>query len=64
MRLIATICAELRPEEWLVIEWPQTEAEPTKYWLSILPPDIAFDRLLDAIKLRWRIAPENMRTRR
>jgi hypothetical protein len=42
----------------------QTEAEPTKYWLSILPPDVAIDRLLDAIKLRWRIAPENMRTRR
>ena len=25
-----------RPEEWLLIEWPQWEPEPTKYWLS--PP--------------------------
>ena len=47
--------AELRPEEWLVIEWPESEAEPTKYWLSTLPPDIPFDKLIDAVKLRWRI---------
>jgi hypothetical protein len=47
--------SELRPEEWLLIEWPESEAEPTKYWLSTLPPDIPFDQLVDAIKLRWRI---------
>jgi len=47
--------SELRPEEWLVIEWPEIEAEPTKYWLSTLPPDIPFDKLVDAVKLRWRI---------
>ena len=47
--------SELRPEEWLIIEWPESEKEPTKYWLSTLPPDIAFDQLVDAIKLRWRI---------
>jgi len=47
--------SELRPEEWLIVEWPETEAEPTKYWLSTLPEDISFDRLVDAIKLRWRI---------
>jgi SRSO17 transposase len=45
----------LRSEEWLVIEWPESEKEPTKDWLSTLPPDIAFDKLVDAIKLRWRI---------
>lgn len=27
-----------RPEEWLLIEWPKGEPEPTKYWLSTLPP--------------------------
>ena len=27
-----------RPEEWLLIEWPRTEAAPIKYWLSTLPP--------------------------
>jgi SRSO17 transposase len=47
--------SELRPEEWLIVEWPETEAEPTKYWLSTLPPDIPFDELVDAVKLRWRI---------
>ena len=47
--------SELRPEEWLIVEWPETEAEPTKYWLSTLPPDIPFDQLVDAVKLRWRI---------
>jgi SRSO17 transposase len=30
---------ESRPEEWLLIEWPEGENEPTKYWLSTLPKD-------------------------
>jgi SRSO17 transposase len=46
---------ESRPEEWLLIEWPEGEQEPTKYWLSTLPADIPFDRLVDLAKLRWRI---------
>jgi SRSO17 transposase len=44
-----------RPEEWLLIEWPAGEDEPTKYWLSTLPEDITFGRLVDLTKLRWRI---------
>ena len=32
------------PEEWLLIEWPEGEKEPTKYWLSTLPEDIGFAR--------------------
>jgi SRSO17 transposase len=44
-----------RPEEWLLIEWPAGEDEPTKYWLSTLPEDITFRRLVDVTKLRWRI---------
>jgi SRSO17 transposase len=47
--------SELRPEEWLIIEWPESEKEPTKSWLSTLPPDIPFEKLIDAVKLRWRI---------
>ena len=43
------------PEEWLLIEWPQDEKEPTKYWLSTLPKNIGFRRLVDTAKLRWRI---------
>ena len=42
-------------EEWLLVEWPKGELEPTKYWLSTLPESIAFNRLVDAAKLRWRI---------
>jgi SRSO17 transposase len=45
----------LRDEEWLLIEWPKGEAEPTKYWLSTLPFAIAFERMVDLTMLRWRI---------
>ncbi len=44
-----------RPEEWLLIEWPKGEKEPTKYWLSTLRKDITFRALVDLAKLRWRI---------
>ena len=44
-----------RAEEWLLVEWPQDEAEPTTYWLSTLPADIPFPKLVDLAKLRWRI---------
>jgi SRSO17 transposase len=47
--------AESRPEEWLLIEWPEDEETPTKYWFSTLPADIAFNQLVDVTKLRWRI---------
>lgn len=42
-------------KEWLLIEWPEGEDEPTKYWLSTLPENIRFRDLVDAAKLRWRI---------
>jgi SRSO17 transposase len=44
-----------RPEEWLLIEWPKGESEPTKYWLSNLPQDMPLANLVDMAKLRWRI---------
>jgi SRSO17 transposase len=46
---------EPRAEEWLLIEWPPGDAEPTKYWLSTLPATIAFAALVRLAKLRWRI---------
>jgi len=46
---------ELLVQEWLLIEWPEGEAEPIKYWLSTLPADISFRQLVDFAKLRWRI---------
>src|ERR1700682_3807822 len=47
--------SQSRPEEWLLIEWPKGELEPTKYWLSTLPEDIAFQHLVDLAKLRSRV---------
>lgn len=44
-----------RPEEWCLIEWPADEAEPTKYWLSTLPPSVSRRALVNTAKLRWRI---------
>jgi SRSO17 transposase len=45
----------LRPEEWLLVEWPVGEAAPTKYWLSTLPPDTPMEMLVRWAKVRWRI---------
>ena len=47
--------SEPHPEEWLLIEWPQDQAEPAKYWLSTLPADTPITHLVDTAKLRWRI---------
>src|SRR5215510_13534434 len=47
--------SESWPEEWLLIEWPQGEKEPIKYWLSTLPAKISYRDLIDIAKLRWRI---------
>jgi len=47
--------AKGRAEETLLIEWPEGEAEPSKYWLSTLPGGTAFRRLVDIAKMRWRI---------
>ena len=44
-----------RQEEWLLIEWPKGEAEPTRYFLSTLPADTSFKALVATVKMRWRI---------
>ena len=45
--------AEPRAEEWLLIEWPKGETEPTKYWLSTLPPKTKLKDLVKMAKHRW-----------
>jgi SRSO17 transposase len=45
--------SEPHPEEWLLIEWPADEKEPTKYWLSTLPADTALVELVHLAKHRW-----------
>jgi SRSO17 transposase len=52
--------SEPRPEEWLLVEWPEGEPAPTKFWLSTLPADTApadliRGRLVYLAKLRWLI---------
>ncbi len=45
----------LRPLEWLLIEWPRGEAEPTKYWLATVAEEVALPELVRLAKLRWRV---------
>ena len=45
--------AEPYPEEWLLIEWPKDEIEPTKYWLSTLPKTSSLGELVRMAKHRW-----------
>jgi SRSO17 transposase len=47
--------ARLRPEEWLLVEWPDSEIEPSKYCLSTLPEDASLEALVAAAHQRWRI---------
>jgi SRSO17 transposase len=42
-------------EETLLIEWPEGEAKPTKYWLATVDRKMSFRSLVDLAKLRWRI---------
>jgi SRSO17 transposase len=44
---------ESRPEEWLLIEWPAGEPEPTKYWFSTLPEKTSLKSLVKPAKHRW-----------
>jgi SRSO17 transposase len=43
------------PEEWLLIEWPKGETEPSKYWFSNLPPTTTLKQLVHTAKARWLI---------
>ena len=44
-----------RAEEWLLVEWPTGEPEPTHYFLSTLPATLSCRALVATVKLRWRI---------
>jgi SRSO17 transposase len=47
--------ARLRPEQWLLIEWPADQQEPAKYYLSTLPESTPLNELVSAAHQRWRI---------
>jgi SRSO17 transposase len=42
-------------EEWLLIEWPDDEKAPTKFWFSTLDKTVTFAHLVRTTKQRWRI---------
>jgi SRSO17 transposase len=42
-------------EEWLLIEWPDDETAPTKFWFSTLDKSVTFSHLVRTTKQRWRI---------
>jgi SRSO17 transposase len=41
------------PEAWLLIEWPEGDAEPAKYWFSNLSRRTTLKRLVRIAKARW-----------
>lgn len=45
--------SEPHAEEWLLIEWPKGESEPSKYWLSTLSAAIKHKDLVALAKQRW-----------
>jgi SRSO17 transposase len=49
------LSATLRAEEWLLVEWPEGDTEPTRYWLSTAPADATLEQLVFVAKMRWRI---------
>ena len=44
-----------RDEEWFLVEWPEDDKEPLKYWLSTLPETTPLQGLVATTKQRWRI---------
>jgi SRSO17 transposase len=44
-----------REPEWLLVEWPTGEKEPSRYWLSTVPEDVTLEDLVRLAKIRWRI---------
>ena len=44
-----------RPADWLLVEWPEDEEQPTKRRFGTPPEDKSFAGLVDATKLRRRI---------
>ena len=47
--------AEMRPEEWLLIEWPNGDDEPAEYFLCTAPQEATLAQMVFVTKMRWRI---------
>lgn len=46
---------EMRAEEWLLIEWPEGDVEPLKYFVSTAPADATLEQIVFVTEMRWRI---------
>ncbi|MDO8778234.1 MAG: IS701 family transposase [Burkholderiaceae bacterium] len=46
---------QMRLEEWLLIEWPEGEDEPAKYFLTTAPEEATLAQMVFVAKMRWRI---------
>ncbi|WP_223214333.1 MULTISPECIES: IS701 family transposase [Xanthomonas] len=55
LRVRAAQGDRLRQEEWLLIEWPENEDKPTRYFLSNLPASTLRKDLVNTVKARWRV---------
>ena len=45
--------SQLPAQEWVLIEWPTHESEPTKYWLATLSANTQLAALVKLAKHRW-----------
>jgi SRSO17 transposase len=45
----------VRDEPWLLIEWPDGDTEPLKYFLTTPPGEATLEQLVFVTKMRWRI---------
>lgn len=43
------------PPAWLIVQWPEGESEPEKYWISNLPAGMPTKDLVRLAQARWRI---------
>ncbi|NJO38944.1 MAG: hypothetical protein HC871_16765 [Rhizobiales bacterium] len=48
------------PERRLLIEWPEDEGEPTKFWCADLPAETSPDCVVHLARLRSRIEPDDL----
>jgi len=55
VRVRAAHRAKLHDEQWLLIEWPQAQAEPRHYWFSTLSASTPIKTLVATAQGRWRI---------
>ena len=53
--------SEPHAEEWLLIDWPRGEPEPTRYWMATLAPSTKLKALIKLPKQRWIIERDYQR---